>query len=86
MADGAAQEDGGHRSGASDRSSGSRRLLAVAVAFLSLSAFLLYTLVLGEKYLEPDRNAAVEDAVAIATPAVVGLVVGVLALRRARRH
>ena len=62
----------------------SRRLLAVAVALLVLSGFLLYTLVLGEPYLEPDRNAMVENAVAIGVPGLAGLVVAALALRRAR--
>ncbi len=86
MADGAAQGDGGHLPGAPDSSSAARRLLAVAAALLGLSGFLLYTLVLGEDHLERDRNAIVEDAVVIATPAVVSLLVAVLALVRARRR
>jgi hypothetical protein len=71
--------------GAAHRS-GSGRLFAVAAGLLCVSGFLLYTLVLGEEYLEHDRNAIVEESFAIGLPALAGLVVAALALRRARRR
>ncbi|WP_250031120.1 hypothetical protein [Paractinoplanes maris] len=57
-------------------------LLVLAAALLGLSGFLLWTLVLDEPYLEPDLNAKVEQAVAVAVPALAGLVVARAALRR----
>ena len=62
------------------------RLLLVALGLLVLSGWLLCTLVLGEPYLELDRNAMVEESVAIALPAVAGVVAGVLAVRRHRHR
>ncbi|WP_433832567.1 hypothetical protein ACQP2E_16465 [Actinoplanes sp. CA-015351] len=64
----------------------SGRLFAVAAVLFGLSGFLLYTLVLGEPYLEPDSNAVVEQAVAIGLPALAGVLVAALAFRRARRQ
>lgn len=56
-----------------------RTLFSLAVTLLALSAFLLYTLVLGEPYLEPDPDSRREDLVLIGIPAFLGLGFGGLA-------
>jgi hypothetical protein len=85
MADDPAQGGDGHRSGASASSPGTRRLLVMAATLLCSSGFLLHTLVLGERYLERDRNAVVETTVAIGVPAFAGLVFVAVALRLIHR-
>jgi hypothetical protein len=59
-------------------------LIGLAVTLVIISGWLLYTLVLDEPYLDHDADTAVM----IGTPAVVGVVFGLLAVRNpwARRR
>ncbi|BEL05941.1 hypothetical protein Q0Z83_041320 [Actinoplanes sichuanensis] len=66
------------------RVSRQRTLLGVAAALVVLSGFLLYTLVLEEEpYLESDLNGQLETVALIGIPAILGVVLFVVALRRA---
>ncbi|GAB2574465.1 hypothetical protein Aab01nite_15630 [Paractinoplanes abujensis] len=66
------------------RVAGQRALAVLAVAFVLVSGWLLNTLVLDEAYLEPDLNSRLDAALLIAAPALIGVGLGVLAVRRRR--
>jgi hypothetical protein len=78
MIDDAARDDSGRK--------GIRGLLAAAVVLLGVSGWLLWTLVLEEEYLEPDRNAITEETLAIGLPALAGVLLVALAMWRFQRR
>ncbi len=57
-----------------------------AAALLSLSAFLLYTLVLNEHHMGDKMTLLKDSAVMIGAPAVAGLVLVALTIVRSRRR
>ncbi|RSM48490.1 hypothetical protein DMB66_46255 [Actinoplanes sp. ATCC 53533] len=59
-----------------------KTLLGLAIALVTISGFLLYTLVLEESYLEQDTNAQLETVALVGIPAVLGVVFGVFSVRR----
>ncbi|MDI6102097.1 hypothetical protein QLQ12_26110 [Actinoplanes sp. NEAU-A12] len=59
-----------------------RTLLGLAIALVTISGFLLYTLVLEEAHLEQDLNAQLDVVALVGIPAILGVVSGVFALRR----
>ncbi|MEV6346776.1 hypothetical protein [Actinoplanes sp. NPDC051851] len=61
-------------------------LLSWAALLLAVSGLLLYTLVIDEPYLGFDTDAAVETTLAVGIPALSGLAIATLALRRLRRR
>lgn len=66
------------------RVSRQRTLLGVAAALLAISGFLLYTLVLDEPSLEHDLDSRLDAWALIGIPAVLGVSLGVLAIKRTR--
>jgi len=56
-------------------------LIALAAGLLAVSGFMLNTLVLDEPNLGHDLNSRIEDVAWIGTPAVLGVVFGVLAVK-----
>lgn len=66
------------------RVSRQRTLLGLAAALVAISGFLLYTLVLEEQHLEHDLNSWLEVLALIGIPAVLGVGLGMLAIKRTR--
>jgi uncharacterized membrane protein YedE/YeeE len=66
------------------RASRQRTLLGLAIALVIISGFLLYTLVLEEQHLDQDLNGQLQTLAMIGIPAVLGLGLGALAVKRAR--
>lgn len=63
------------------RASRSRTMFGLAVTLLVISGWLLYTLVLEETGLEFDLNSSLDTVAIIAIPAVLGTVLGLLAIK-----
>ncbi|WIM94073.1 hypothetical protein ACTOB_006074 [Actinoplanes oblitus] len=67
-------------------SSASTRILLLGLAFLAASVFLLYTLVLEEDYLGPKVELLTDSAAPIGVPALIGLALVAIAVRRSRKR
>ena len=74
------------RSDAPRSSLASSPILLVGILLLSCSVFLLYTLVLDEDYLGPKMELLKESAVLISAPALVGLALATIAVKRSRKR
>ena len=68
--------------GWSFRVSRQRALLGLAATLVALSGFLLYTLILDEPYLEHDLNSRLDALALIGIPAILGVGLGLLAVKR----
>lgn len=66
------------------RTSPRRALLGGAAALVAISGFLLYTLVLDEPSLGHDLNSRLDEVGLIGVPAVLGVGLGVFAVRGRR--
>jgi hypothetical protein len=74
------------RSGASLSRLASPLILWAGIFFLSCSGFLLYTLVLEEDYLGPKMELLKENAPIIGVPALIGLALAAIAVKRSRKR
>jgi hypothetical protein len=61
-------------------------LLWAGAFFLSCSGFLLYTLVLEEDYLGPKVELLKDSAGIIGVPALIGLTLAVIAVKKSRKR
>jgi hypothetical protein len=59
-------------------------ILWAGIFFLSCSGFLLYTLVLEEDYLGPKMELLKENTPIIGVPALIGLTLAAIAVKRSR--
>ncbi|MEU4624787.1 hypothetical protein AB0G04_33050 [Actinoplanes sp. NPDC023801] len=62
-----------------------RTLVGLGAALMLAAGFLFYTLILDEEYLDMDANARLDAAALIGVPAVLGVGLVLLAVKRARR-
>lgn len=60
-------------------------LFTAAAALLCASAFLLYTLILEENYIEHDTDAMVNHTATIGVPALTGMVLAAAAIKLSRK-
>jgi hypothetical protein len=61
-------------------------LLLAGIFFVSCSAYLLYTLVLEEDYLGPKMELLKDCAALIGAPALIGLTLAAIAVKRSRKR
>lgn len=66
------------------RVSPQRTLIGLAATLVAASGLLLYTLVLDEPYLESDLDSRLDALALIGIPAILGISLGVLVVKRAR--
>jgi len=66
------------------RVSRQRTLLGLAATLVIISFFLLYTLILDEPYLERDLDSRLDALGLIGIPAILGVGLGVLVVKRSR--
>ncbi|MBL7259287.1 hypothetical protein [Paractinoplanes lichenicola] len=62
-----------------------KTLAALALLLIVVSGWLAYTLILEETHLEPDANSRLDSALLIGIPALLGVGLAIVALRRRRR-